>query len=96
MDDEDWFSDCGDEDDLDSMSGREDDSNPKQPVFKESTKLNSLNLVVGMNKMQNIIGRVQETGVLEMGMTLSLLVMRMQESPQNARLRDVTGGFMPH
>ncbi|KAL0287282.1 UNVERIFIED_CONTAM: hypothetical protein Sangu_2699700 [Sesamum angustifolium] len=46
--DGDWASDIGDEEDLASLPGSDDDSVDKHPVYKESTTIKDLNLVVGM------------------------------------------------
>ncbi|KAL0447668.1 UNVERIFIED_CONTAM: hypothetical protein Slati_1894700 [Sesamum latifolium] len=43
-----WASDCDDEEDLESLPGSDEETQQKCPVFKESTSLKNLNLVVGM------------------------------------------------
>ncbi|KAL0371235.1 UNVERIFIED_CONTAM: hypothetical protein Sangu_0441600 [Sesamum angustifolium] len=45
---EDWASDCDDEEDLESLPGSDEEPQKKCPVFKDSTSLKSLKLVVGM------------------------------------------------
>ncbi|KAL2244088.1 UNVERIFIED_CONTAM: hypothetical protein Sindi_0526800 [Sesamum indicum] len=47
-----WASDDGNEDDLVSLEGSDDNENEKHPVFKESDSMKNVNLVVGM-KFQN-------------------------------------------
>ncbi|KAL2243683.1 UNVERIFIED_CONTAM: hypothetical protein Sindi_0486300 [Sesamum indicum] len=47
-----WASDDGNEDDLVSLEGSDDNENEKHPVFKEPDSMKNVNLVVGM-KFQN-------------------------------------------